>query len=370
MDSVTASMCKMGIGRVGFARVLVEVSASKAFPDEIDVVYKNGLKEEICRKSVKVVYDWKPYNCSKCCVFGHSTVKCGSNSEVQYNEPVVNKKERANGESSGQGVQNKKVDSDGFIAVQRKKSVGTNEKVLRPNFKPITQPPKGGNKKQGIINGKTSSHFEYQPKQKADCTSLKTSGKQDDEMKNRDKVEKFISLKKDPSESEIKSWNADIVAYYKQRKKQVSHNMKDQTNDDMIGGKEVDDVFEDDSGCWNIKGLSTIDKQDEVRDFLRNESLSLSNLQICDKGCRIMIGWNSGNVVLNVVHSSKQSVLCEVAVVIGNTKMFCSFVYAANEGKERRLLWEDLQIYKRIVGNMPWTMMGDMNVTLKTNEHL
>ncbi|GJV50025.1 zinc knuckle CX2CX4HX4C containing protein [Tanacetum coccineum] len=297
MDSVTASMCKMGIGRIGFARVLVEVSSNKALPDEIDVVYKNGLKEEICRKLVKVVYDWKPLVCSKCCVFGHSIVKCGSNSEVQYIEPVVNKKDRANGECSGQGLQNKKVDSDGFIAVQRKKSVGINEKVLRPNFKPNTQPPKGGNKKQGNINGKTISYFEYQPKQKADCTSPKTFGKQDDvnldggtlpktpnkkqwnvyddilsaikrsankysvlelydeneimelqEMKNRDKVKKFISLKKDLTESKIKSWNADMMAYYKQRKKQVSHNMEDQINDDMIGGKEVDDVFEDESG--------------------------------------------------------------------------------------------------------------------------
>ncbi|GKG27177.1 hypothetical protein Tco_0402880, partial [Tanacetum coccineum] len=67
------------------------------------------------------------------------------------------------------------------------------------------------------------------------------------EMKNRDKVKKFISLKKDLTESDIKSWNADMVAYYKQRKKQVSHNMEDQINDDMIGGKEVDDVFEDES---------------------------------------------------------------------------------------------------------------------------
>ncbi|GJV50024.1 RNA-directed DNA polymerase, eukaryota, reverse transcriptase zinc-binding domain protein [Tanacetum coccineum] len=82
-----------------------------------------------------------------------------------------------------------------------------------------------------------------------------------------------------------------------------------------------------------------------------------------------MIGWNSGNVGLNVVHSSKQSVLCELATVLGNTRMFCSFVYAANGEKERRLLWEDLQIYKRIVGNIPWIMMGDMNVTLKPNEH-
>ncbi|GKC68404.1 RNA-directed DNA polymerase, eukaryota, reverse transcriptase zinc-binding domain protein [Tanacetum coccineum] len=49
--------------------------------------------------------------------------------------------------------------------------------------------------------------------------------------------------------------------------------------------------------------------------------------------------------------------------------MFCTFVYAANGGKERRELWKDLQIHKRIVDKHAWIIMGDMNVTLATNEH-
>ncbi|GKC24528.1 hypothetical protein Tco_1026678, partial [Tanacetum coccineum] len=46
MDVVTASMCKMGVGRVGFARVLVKVSTNKPLPYEIEVVYKNVDKEK------------------------------------------------------------------------------------------------------------------------------------------------------------------------------------------------------------------------------------------------------------------------------------------------------------------------------------
>nr|GEV33551.1 hypothetical protein [Tanacetum cinerariifolium] len=52
---------------VGFARALVEVSANKPLPYEIEVVYKNVDKEEICRKTIKVVYDWKPPCYSRCC---------------------------------------------------------------------------------------------------------------------------------------------------------------------------------------------------------------------------------------------------------------------------------------------------------------
>ncbi|GJX84964.1 RNA-directed DNA polymerase, eukaryota, reverse transcriptase zinc-binding domain protein [Tanacetum coccineum] len=270
----------------------------------------------VFRKSVKVVYDWKPPVCLKCCVFGHSTVKCGSNSEVQYTEPVVNKKDRAN--------------------VQRKKSVGINEKVLRPNFKPNTQPPKGGNKKQENINDdvnldggtlpKTLNKKQWNVNDDILSAMKRSANKYTmlelydeneimelQEMKNRDKVEKFISLKKDPTESEIKSWNADMVAYYKQRKKQVSHNMEDQINDDMIGGKEVDDVFEDESGMA--------------------ESVNGNMMDGLDRGCSALL------YMLQM------------------------------EEKKGDYYGRTCRSIKELWGNMPWIMMGDMNVTLKPNEH-
>ncbi|PWA53701.1 hypothetical protein CTI12_AA443880 [Artemisia annua] len=91
MDNVTASMCKMGIGRVGFARVLVEVSAKKELPSEIEVVYRNGQEKEMCRKKVKVLYDWKPSRCETCCVFGHSDQLCKKNVNKVEVEELVNK---------------------------------------------------------------------------------------------------------------------------------------------------------------------------------------------------------------------------------------------------------------------------------------
>ena len=41
MDTVTADMCRLGVGRVGYARVMVEVSAKKCLPDVIEMVYRN-----------------------------------------------------------------------------------------------------------------------------------------------------------------------------------------------------------------------------------------------------------------------------------------------------------------------------------------
>ncbi|GJX67235.1 RNA-directed DNA polymerase, eukaryota, reverse transcriptase zinc-binding domain protein [Tanacetum coccineum] len=91
--------------------------------------------------------------------------------------------------------------------------------------------------------------------------------------------------------------------------------------------------------------------------------------QHCDKGCRIMLGWNSDHVSVNLVNCAKQSMFCELQMVSGNKKVYCTFVYAANGARERKDLWKDLQIQKSIVGNQAWFMMGDMNVILSPNEH-
>ncbi|GJY53781.1 zinc knuckle CX2CX4HX4C containing protein [Tanacetum coccineum] len=44
VDTTIASMCKMRVGRIGFAKVLVEVLARKILPYDIEVVYKNEAK--------------------------------------------------------------------------------------------------------------------------------------------------------------------------------------------------------------------------------------------------------------------------------------------------------------------------------------
>nr|GFC22708.1 RNA-directed DNA polymerase, eukaryota, reverse transcriptase zinc-binding domain protein [Tanacetum cinerariifolium] len=147
---------------------------------------------------------------------------------------------------------------------------------------------------------------------------------------------------------------------------------------------------------WNIRGLSTSDKQNEIRNFIRDESLSVcailethikskrlqdignrifgnlewySNMQYCDKGCRIMLGWNGNTVDLRIILSAKQSMVCEIVSIGTEKSVFCTFIYAANGGMERRALWKELQIYKSIVDKKPWVLLGDMNVTLAPNEH-
>ncbi|GKD36276.1 RNA-directed DNA polymerase, eukaryota, reverse transcriptase zinc-binding domain protein [Tanacetum coccineum] len=76
MDQATTNMCKIGYGRVRFARVLIDLEAEKGLPDKTEIVYKNIDGLVTCKKSVDVNYDWSPPICSFCKVFGHYDKNC------------------------------------------------------------------------------------------------------------------------------------------------------------------------------------------------------------------------------------------------------------------------------------------------------
>ncbi|GJR67343.1 hypothetical protein Tco_0013408, partial [Tanacetum coccineum] len=49
--------------------------------------------------------------------------------------------------------------------------------------------------------------------------------------------------------------------------------------------------------------------------------------------------------------------------------LFVSFIYATNSPIERRMLWRDLEIHKRVVNGSPWVLMGDFNVALNLKDY-
>ncbi|PWA52039.1 hypothetical protein CTI12_AA458970 [Artemisia annua] len=121
MDKTTAKMCHEGIGRVGYARVLIEVNTSKEFKKNVEVCYRSGDKKEECLRLVDVEYTWRPVVCNKCAIFGHSQANCGKCKEVNvesstrtkndkgagYNRDDMGKKNRTS-EGNGQTKDNQK----------------------------------------------------------------------------------------------------------------------------------------------------------------------------------------------------------------------------------------------------------------------
>ncbi|GJY68312.1 zinc knuckle CX2CX4HX4C containing protein [Tanacetum coccineum] len=91
MDRITASMCEKAYGRASFARVLVEVDATKELADSIEVCYSSMGKS----MKLRVEYAWKPPLCTHCRVFGHDFKNCNvrQRTEEERNEKVNYKKQ-------------------------------------------------------------------------------------------------------------------------------------------------------------------------------------------------------------------------------------------------------------------------------------
>ncbi|GKF00591.1 RNA-directed DNA polymerase, eukaryota, reverse transcriptase zinc-binding domain protein, partial [Tanacetum coccineum] len=59
---------------------------------------------------------------------------------------------------------------------------------------------------------------------------------------------------------------------------------------------------------------------------------------------------------------SWQVMFCLIEVSQQKSKFFCSFVYAANHGKERQSLWADLAKQNKFVNDRPWNCVDEINV--------
>ncbi|GJX00245.1 RNA-directed DNA polymerase, eukaryota, reverse transcriptase zinc-binding domain protein [Tanacetum coccineum] len=153
MDAMTASMCKHGTGRIGYARVLIEVQAKKDFPEKIDVVYHNALKEMTGHKTIQVRYDWTPPLCTECGVFGHSQGKCKMDAKEQNISSTGN-----DGSSDEQGKM-----MMGLLKCKVRKLRSRMRHVFRPKVSSSddTMRTMGANKNVGVIGEKLNKKEQH-----------------------------------------------------------------------------------------------------------------------------------------------------------------------------------------------------------------
>ncbi|XP_022027000.1 uncharacterized protein LOC110928098 [Helianthus annuus] len=148
---------------------------------------------------------------------------------------------------------------------------------------------------------------------------------------------------------------------------------------------------------WNIRGLNRPLKQREVRLLVSENKLSVcalleshvdisklakvcnnvfrswnwtSNGSLCDRGTRIILGWNADVVDIMILAQSDQVIHAQVVSKIDNSSVFVSFVYAKNKYQERRSLWENLCKHKGFCFDKPWVVMGDFNSALHIEDSL
>ncbi|GJT29450.1 RNA-directed DNA polymerase, eukaryota, reverse transcriptase zinc-binding domain protein [Tanacetum coccineum] len=374
MDSVTTQMCNQGIGRLGYARVLIEVEAKKGLPEVIDIQYFDKENKESITKTVKVIYDWKPPMCSNCKVFGHLEEKCRLKSRKEEVEEILKGRVEVNGEE----VRSKK---NGGVGIQENKgpNVRSNNVLKRRNMRVVYR----------VVNKQKEQFAILQDEDE----EISKKGPNDNWKKT---IDKFVATREEPPLSVTGKWNADMVKYYKEQRSKVHDSCSMNMNYEDEIELDENDVFIDKSANAQFMTQNEVTKQNEVRKLIRNEKLSVCavlethmkkdkidkvcnkvfgnwswqhNLDMSKKGCRIIVGWNQDYVQCHLMQSTRQTMCYMVEILKSDTKFFCTFIYAANHERDRRELWNELCMYKSIIGDAEWAIMGDMNVTLNTNEH-
>ncbi|GJX30663.1 RNA-directed DNA polymerase, eukaryota, reverse transcriptase zinc-binding domain protein [Tanacetum coccineum] len=173
------------------------------------------------------------------------------------------------------------------------------------------------------------------------------------ELRNIEIVDDFLNKNVCLTKDDMKGWSIDMIAYYKQK----SELLVDKGRKDV---EEVECNEEDEDVLEEINGIAMSIEVNDVK------GMDEGVLEEC---CSIMVGWNKDEVSMSVLHITRQSVLLNMETRNDNIKIFGTFIYAYNGGLDRKELWKDLEIYKRIIRNEPWFLSGDLNVILTLNEH-
>jgi exonuclease III len=139
---------------------------------------------------------------------------------------------------------------------------------------------------------------------------------------------------------------------------------------------------------WNVRGFNHPSKQLEVRKQITKCKANVVCLvetriredkfqSISDKFlpgwgrafcfsiqnlCRIWLLWKVEDISITVISTTSQYLHCSVSVLESKSDCYITFIYASNEGVDRRQLWLDMEDLQAMVDNSPWLLAGDFNV--------
>ncbi|PWA97653.1 WD40 repeat-containing protein [Artemisia annua] len=228
IDQATASVCQMGVGKISYARVLVEVEAGKELKETVKIEYIDKNKNVKGSKEVQVEYEWKPERCNHCNVFGHSFGKC-------------NARPRTESELKEKAVEEEKlktknvVQDDGFIDVQHKKRNVMQQRkngqyrnygqhVQRQEYRKRNSGNEKGKEKvveESVSNNSGKKADQYRSGG-SNVNKYEVLNKDTDEernelniLKDRRVVDEYLNKKLQPTCTELKNWTKDMEDYFK-----------------------------------------------------------------------------------------------------------------------------------------------------------
>ncbi|XP_071699632.1 uncharacterized protein [Rutidosis leptorrhynchoides] len=333
LDSYTSTICVEFWSRPNYAPAMIEVSSDVDLKEAIRVATPSLDGGNRTLDTVRVAYEWKPPRCGGCKIFGHKDAQC------PHNIPIVEEK--------------KKVDDEGFQEVSKKPSKGHGQNVH-------------GKGKDGFYVGREKAKQVYRQVTKGKDTVGENAPKEK-QTYGPSKLtsdylyvgNSFSALDKLQGEVEVTENGADNG---QEQKDESDVEFDDNDTGSFMENKKSEGASTPGKrfpmfslASWNIRGLNRI-------------WYWSSNSSLCQGGTRIIIGWDPDVVDIMVIAMSDQAIHCLVKARNDTQQFYVSFVYGHNYYVQRRVLWCELGMHKRFVGDRPWVVMGDFNVSLRLEE--
>nr|GEX70046.1 RNA-directed DNA polymerase, eukaryota, reverse transcriptase zinc-binding domain protein [Tanacetum cinerariifolium]GEX75873.1 RNA-directed DNA polymerase, eukaryota, reverse transcriptase zinc-binding domain protein [Tanacetum cinerariifolium] len=327
MDKTTTMICKDGHGNYGYARVLVEIQADKEFKDVVKICYKSNDQRTQCSKFVNVKYSWKPLRCCKCKVLGHDDKKYGTQIRT----------DNANGEKCGNERNDKPIEEHIRVPFGKKNNYkgennrrmkdgqGNKKLQTRVEYRPVVRAKGGKEMAQTQVQKSNDSNMNKPPPSpKSPISPWRISKENVEEL--RRSANKYAILEEIDEDGDQESQTQNGREIWETIWKNTCLDEED-VYDDM-NGISINIESELRMAAWNVRGLCNSKMQKDVKNFISEENLSIcvvlethikdskvkkicdfvfgswtwySNMDKCDRDCRIAVGWNEDNVNIMVI---------------------------------------------------------------------
>ncbi|XP_021991394.1 uncharacterized protein LOC110888163 [Helianthus annuus] len=329
LDSYTADICAENWGRSSYARAMIEVNAESELKDHISIAIPKMDEEGYIMEHIKVEYEWRPLRCATCCLFGHDEHSCSKNDKGKAKQVTI--------------------DEEGFVTDRKR--------VAKQAFPQKKQRPK----------------FMYKPKMNNYGAS--TSGTKSNSGQPMVKVtNQFQALHTDDDGDLLKDANgqplekAEVVKITKindEVLETIPTEMSKFMSNNMMGSQS-----EGASTPGSNKTHVSVNNLGKICKNVFQRWNWTSNGGLCQRGTRIILGWNTDDIDLMVLSQSDQVIHTQIHFKAESKSFFCSFVYAENKYQDRRTLWDDLCKHNTLAHDHPWVVLGDFNAALNLEDCL
>ena len=147
--------------------------------------------------------------------------------------------------------------------------------------------------------------------------------------------------------------------------------------------------------CWNVRGMNSPQKQEDIRLFLHKHSpgmvcfietkvLEENMAQVVGRVCnnwqwahnadimnkvRVLVCWHPQRYHFQVLFQTDQLIHGKAMQLSTNKQFYITFAYGRNLEAQRIPVWDDLASISINLDN-PWCVLGDFNSVLKPGERI